>query len=237
MFLRSGPDWHFDVERRLTFEAFAGDRIPDPIPIAMYLAYADWFVEQAGIEVRDETVTAVSASGARFTAALGERRRDLRARRRRGARHRALRPRARLGRRARRAHVRRRRLHGLPRRPRADRRRAPERVRVGGAARRGGRRADRRRPPPRRRRASTRSAGRSPTSTSTPRSRPTAGGAACRPPTATRSAAASGRSAASRSRTGSSPGWKPRRCTCTRTPRSSPSTARPSPRRRAATPR
>jgi cation diffusion facilitator CzcD-associated flavoprotein CzcO len=56
MFLRSGPDWHFDVAGELTFTAFAGERIADPIPIADYLAYADWFAEQAGIEVRDEVV-------------------------------------------------------------------------------------------------------------------------------------------------------------------------------------
>ena len=56
MFLRSGPDWHLDVAEELTFEAFAGDTTPDPIPIARFLEYAAWFTSEAGIEIRDEEV-------------------------------------------------------------------------------------------------------------------------------------------------------------------------------------
>ncbi|WP_028058749.1 NAD(P)-binding domain-containing protein [Candidatus Solirubrobacter pratensis] len=62
MFLRSGPDWHLDVAAELTFEAF--DPVsPDPIPIARYLEYADWFAAKAGIAVRDEVVVTVAPAG------------------------------------------------------------------------------------------------------------------------------------------------------------------------------
>lgn len=55
MLLRSGPDWHMDAAGELTFRAFCPDP-PDPIPVALFLDYAQWFQDQAGIEVIDEVV-------------------------------------------------------------------------------------------------------------------------------------------------------------------------------------
>jgi hypothetical protein len=69
MFLRSGPDWHLDVAGELTFEAFAGDASPDPIPIARFLEYAAWFTSEAGIEVLDEEVVRVAPAW--FTSEAG----------------------------------------------------------------------------------------------------------------------------------------------------------------------
>ena len=53
MFLRSGPDWHLDAAGEHTFEAFFEDRGLrradfDPIPIAVFLDYTEWFREQQG---------------------------------------------------------------------------------------------------------------------------------------------------------------------------------------------
>jgi thioredoxin reductase len=62
MYLRSGPDWHLDPAEELTLREFAPD-LPDPIPVARFLAYADWFAAQAGIEVCEEEVVRVEAAG------------------------------------------------------------------------------------------------------------------------------------------------------------------------------
>jgi len=61
MFLRSGPDWHLDPAYELTLERFLELRgeTPDPLPIDLFLAYTDWFTEQAGITVEDERVLAL----------------------------------------------------------------------------------------------------------------------------------------------------------------------------------
>ncbi|WP_028067145.1 FAD-dependent oxidoreductase [Solirubrobacter soli] len=58
MFLRSGPDWHLDPAYELTLERFLElhGETPDPLPIGLFLAYTDWFTEQAGIVVEDERV-------------------------------------------------------------------------------------------------------------------------------------------------------------------------------------
>lgn len=61
MFLRSGPDWHLDPEGEDTLERYLEMRgIPhaevDPLPLALFLEYADWFQQVKGIEVRDERV-------------------------------------------------------------------------------------------------------------------------------------------------------------------------------------
>src|SRR4051812_25995830 len=55
MFLRSGPDWHMDPANELTFEHFRADA-PDPIPIGLFLDYADWFVDNARITIEDARV-------------------------------------------------------------------------------------------------------------------------------------------------------------------------------------
>jgi cation diffusion facilitator CzcD-associated flavoprotein CzcO len=61
MFLRSGPDWHLDPAYELTLERFLQEHgeTPDPLPIGLFLAYTDWFTEQAGIAVEDERVVAL----------------------------------------------------------------------------------------------------------------------------------------------------------------------------------
>ena len=53
MFLRSGPDWHLDGRGEHTFEAFFEDRglrpeELDPIPVAVFLDYAQWFRAGSG---------------------------------------------------------------------------------------------------------------------------------------------------------------------------------------------
>ena len=58
MYLRSGPDWHLDPASELTYREFAAE-VPDPIPVASFLEYADWFTASAGIEVRDEEVVSL----------------------------------------------------------------------------------------------------------------------------------------------------------------------------------
>ena len=80
MFLRSGPDWHLDGAAVHTLEAYLEDQgirpgEADPIPIGVFLDYADWFKRAKGIEVREEFVdTLVKADGG-FEATLrsGER--------------------------------------------------------------------------------------------------------------------------------------------------------------------
>lgn len=61
MFLRSGPDWHLDVAGEHTFTAFLAERhvAPvdvDPIPISLYLDYADWFTAEKRVPVDDVRV-------------------------------------------------------------------------------------------------------------------------------------------------------------------------------------
>ena len=61
MFLRSGPDWHLDPAYELTLERFLAlhGETPDPLPIGLFLAYTEWFTEQARIPIEDEHVIAL----------------------------------------------------------------------------------------------------------------------------------------------------------------------------------
>ncbi len=64
MYLRSGPDWHLDAAGIHTFEAFLADRrVPageiDPVPISVFLDYADWFQREKGVVVRPDLVRSV----------------------------------------------------------------------------------------------------------------------------------------------------------------------------------
>jgi FAD-dependent urate hydroxylase len=75
MFLRSGPDWHLDVAGEHTFEAFLADRgiaaaDVDPIPIALYLEYADWFTAAKRLPVDDVRVERLFSADGRFVAEL-----------------------------------------------------------------------------------------------------------------------------------------------------------------------
>jgi cation diffusion facilitator CzcD-associated flavoprotein CzcO len=80
MFLRSGPDWHLDAAAVHTLEAYLEERViapadVDPLPIGLFLDYAEWFRHAKGIQVRDDLVTELAKSDGRFEAVLdsGER--------------------------------------------------------------------------------------------------------------------------------------------------------------------
>jgi pyridine nucleotide-disulfide oxidoreductase len=80
MFLRSGPDWHLDGAGIETLEAYLEDRQIraeeiDPIPIGVFLDYADWFRERKRLDVREEFVAQLKKTNGSFEATLesGER--------------------------------------------------------------------------------------------------------------------------------------------------------------------
>ncbi|MGH2851481.1 MAG: FAD-dependent oxidoreductase [Solirubrobacteraceae bacterium] len=80
MLLRSGADWHLDATAEATFVAYLEEqRIPprevDPIPLRLFLDYADWFARHKGVAARDERVATVVRRDGRFQATLegGER--------------------------------------------------------------------------------------------------------------------------------------------------------------------
>jgi FAD-dependent urate hydroxylase len=75
MILRSGPDWHLDAGGIHTLEAFLEDRRiapedADPIPIGLFLDYAEWFRQSKGIEVREDLVVELARTDHRFEAVL-----------------------------------------------------------------------------------------------------------------------------------------------------------------------
>jgi thioredoxin reductase len=75
MFLRSGPDWHLDADGVDTFAAFLeARRVPrsavDPVPIATFLDYTDWFIAQKALAIHDDSVTRLTRAGGRFEAEL-----------------------------------------------------------------------------------------------------------------------------------------------------------------------
>ena len=80
MLLRSGLDWHLDAAAEATFEAYIAEQQlqaldVDPIPLRLFLDYADWFTRRKGLAVRDERVAALVRDNGRFEATLesGER--------------------------------------------------------------------------------------------------------------------------------------------------------------------
>jgi cation diffusion facilitator CzcD-associated flavoprotein CzcO len=71
MFLRSGPDWHLDGSGVDTFEAFFEDRgldpaDHDPIPIAVFLDYTDWFANRKALVVEERMVEQLSRPDGEF---------------------------------------------------------------------------------------------------------------------------------------------------------------------------
>jgi FAD-dependent urate hydroxylase len=75
MFLRSGPDWHLDATGEYNFEAFFEDRglRPadfDPVPIALFLEYTEWFRERTSLEVDERMVADLAVSDQRFVATM-----------------------------------------------------------------------------------------------------------------------------------------------------------------------
>lgn len=65
MLLRSGRDWHLDAASEHTLDAYVEaegldpDAI-DPIPIGVFIGYADWFAASKGIEPRRQRVRALA---------------------------------------------------------------------------------------------------------------------------------------------------------------------------------
>jgi thioredoxin reductase len=71
MLLRSGPDWHLDPAEELTLERYLEEReiAVDPLPLELFLDYADWFTASAKLEVREVKVAALTKDE-HFTATL-----------------------------------------------------------------------------------------------------------------------------------------------------------------------
>ena len=102
MFLRSGPDWHLDGAGRHTFQAYLEERAIkpdeiDPIPVSVFLDYADWFRKAKGIEVREEFVGTAGQGGRAVRGTLARRGRHPGGRRGGGPGNPALREPPRLG--------------------------------------------------------------------------------------------------------------------------------------------
>lgn len=77
MFLRSGPDWHLDAAGVATLEAYLDARQirpdeVDPIPIGLFLDYADWFRLQTSLDVRPAFVSRLRKTAGRFEATLDD---------------------------------------------------------------------------------------------------------------------------------------------------------------------
>ena len=75
MFLRSGPDWHLDGAGVHTFEAYLQERAirpedVDPIPIGVFLDYAESFRTTKGLEVWEDHVEELAKPNGHFEAAL-----------------------------------------------------------------------------------------------------------------------------------------------------------------------
>jgi cation diffusion facilitator CzcD-associated flavoprotein CzcO len=75
MFLRSGPDWHLDAAGEHTFAAYFEDRglrraDLDPIPIAVFLDYTEWFRERKGLVVDERLVAGLARQDGVFVATM-----------------------------------------------------------------------------------------------------------------------------------------------------------------------
>jgi FAD-dependent urate hydroxylase len=75
MFLRSGLDWHLDAAGIHTLVAYLEERgiavgDVDPIPVGVFLDYAEWFRTAKGIDVREELTVDLDKRDGRFTATL-----------------------------------------------------------------------------------------------------------------------------------------------------------------------
>lgn len=77
MFLRSGPDWHLDGSGTYTFRAFFEDsglrpEEFDPVPIAVFLDYTEWFRDRTSLEVDERMVTDLTRPNGSFLATLDD---------------------------------------------------------------------------------------------------------------------------------------------------------------------
>jgi FAD-dependent urate hydroxylase len=80
MFLRSGAEWHLDADGVHSLEAYLREEEiaaadVDPIPIGLFLSYADWFRRQKRVEVEDDLVVELTKLDGRFEATLSSGRR------------------------------------------------------------------------------------------------------------------------------------------------------------------
>src|SRR5829696_8425099 len=75
MFLRSGSDWHLDAAKEHTFESYLEERDidpadVDPIPVNLFIDYATWFQDKAGLEVLPDMVEELTRPNRHFEATL-----------------------------------------------------------------------------------------------------------------------------------------------------------------------
>jgi cation diffusion facilitator CzcD-associated flavoprotein CzcO len=75
MFLRSGRDWHLDAAGVHTLEAYLEEQAiapsdVDPIPVSVFVDYADWFRKAEGIEIREDFVAELTTLDGHFQATL-----------------------------------------------------------------------------------------------------------------------------------------------------------------------
>ena len=75
MFLRSGPNWHLDAAGKHTLMAYLEDRgiessEVDPLPVGLFIDYAEWFQKKAGVEVLPDLVRKLSKPNSHFEATL-----------------------------------------------------------------------------------------------------------------------------------------------------------------------
>jgi cation diffusion facilitator CzcD-associated flavoprotein CzcO len=75
MFLRSGPDWHLDAAGEHTLIAYLQERGIDPLeasplPVGLFIDYAEWFQKKSGVEVLPDLVRNLSKPNTHFEATL-----------------------------------------------------------------------------------------------------------------------------------------------------------------------
>jgi thioredoxin reductase len=72
MLLRSGREWHLDAAGVHTFDAFTDATHSGPIPVETFIAYADWFAAQEGIEPLSQRVNTLIEEDGGFAARLDD---------------------------------------------------------------------------------------------------------------------------------------------------------------------
>jgi FAD-dependent urate hydroxylase len=77
MYLRSNADWHLDPDDEHTIERFLRDigsspKESDPFALDRYLAYCDWFCDEAGIEVTPARVERLAWRAGSYEAQLAD---------------------------------------------------------------------------------------------------------------------------------------------------------------------
>jgi FAD-dependent urate hydroxylase len=77
MYLRSGPDWHLDVDAEDTFAAYLEERglrpeEVDPIPVSLFLDHTDWFARRKRLEVDRRLVSSLAKPDGAFVATMDD---------------------------------------------------------------------------------------------------------------------------------------------------------------------